>query len=50
VLNLLTRETADEEKRSLEKEIDRLKRLAKEKESVATQRDARMAELEQMGE
>jgi hypothetical protein len=49
VLNLLTRETADEEKRALEKEIDRLKRSAKEKDGIASQRDTRIAELEQMG-
>lgn len=49
VLNLLTREAADEEKRALEKEIDRLKRLTKEKDNIVTQKNTRIAELEQTG-
>jgi hypothetical protein len=50
VLNLITREAADEEQRTKEKEITWWKQVAEEKESLLVQKDHRIAELEQQGQ
>ncbi|KAF5380867.1 hypothetical protein D9615_004147 [Tricholomella constricta] len=47
VLNLLTREAADEEMRAIQEEVARWKELANEKQRAMTQRDERIAQLEQ---
>lgn len=49
VLHLLTREAADEEKRLLEKELRWWKDVSDEKQQMLTQKDKRIAELEQIG-
>jgi hypothetical protein len=49
VLNLITREAADEEQRNIEKEVTLWKRLAEEKELSIGLRDERITELEQKG-
>jgi hypothetical protein len=49
ILNLITREAADEEQRTMEKEIARWKDVAQEKERRIIQKDQRITELEQQG-
>ncbi|KAG6898470.1 hypothetical protein C0993_006618 [Termitomyces sp. T159_Od127] len=46
VLNLLTREAADEEKRAVEHEVERWKSVAEQRQREIRQRDARITELE----
>ncbi|RDB20981.1 hypothetical protein Hypma_011820 [Hypsizygus marmoreus] len=46
VLHLLTREAADEEKRTLEKEVTRWKDVATERQKTIDEKDGRIAELE----
>ncbi|KAG5338187.1 hypothetical protein C0989_008036 [Termitomyces sp. Mn162] len=48
VLNLLTREAADEEKRAVEHEVERWKSVAEQRQREMRQRDARIAELERI--
>jgi hypothetical protein len=50
VLNLITREAADEEQRTKEKEIIWWKKVAEEKESLLVQKDHQIAELERQGQ
>ncbi|KAG5645055.1 hypothetical protein DXG03_007145 [Asterophora parasitica] len=47
VLNLLTREAADEELRAIQQEVARWKGAANEKQRVITQREERIAQLQQ---
>ena len=49
ILNLITREAADEEQRTMEKEIALWKDAADEKERRIIQKDQRIAELEIRG-
>ncbi|KAG6889815.1 hypothetical protein C0995_014292 [Termitomyces sp. Mi166 len=46
VLNLLTREAADEEKRAVEHEVERWKSIAEQRQREIRQRDKRIEELE----
>jgi hypothetical protein len=50
ILNLITREAADEEQRMMEKEVARWKDVAEEKEKRIIEKDLRIAELEQRGQ
>lgn len=47
ILNLITREAADQEQRTMEKELARWKDVAEEKEKRIVEKDQRIAELEQ---
>lgn len=49
LFNLITRETADEEKRALERDLRRLKELAEDREAKSKIKDERIAELETIG-
>jgi hypothetical protein len=49
VLHLLTREAADEEKRSIEKDLKRWKGVSQEKDAIIADKDKQIAELEQTG-
>jgi hypothetical protein len=50
ILNLITREAADEEQQAMEQEVARWKELAEERKKLMGQKDQKIAELEQRGE
>lgn len=50
MVQFLTREAADEEKKSLDKEVTRLKDKLKQKDANLAEKDKRIAELEAQGQ